>query len=101
MKLSITRDQFEALSFQAKCGKLSDQRKDYVYNLVERNGEWCVDFGDGFEEPIEFERTIEDMLTEKGVMPKPEFGVWFCPNCYMDTGHHLDTLECRDCGCRN
>ena len=101
MKLSITKSDFENLDFQAKCSVLSDQRKDYVYNLVEREGQWYVDFGDGFEELIEFERTIGDMLTEKGITPQPEFGVWFCPSCYMDTGHYLGTLECRDCGCRD
>lgn len=63
MKLSITRSDFEALDFQAKCSILSDQRKDYVYNLIERNGNWYVDFGDGHEELVSFQRTIGELIT--------------------------------------
>ena len=94
MKLSITRDQFETLDFQAKCGQLSSARGDYVYNLIERNGNWYVDFGDGHEELVSFQRTIGDML----VPVKQETYGAFCSECYMDTAHFHSNSCCADCG---
>ena len=94
MKLSITRDQFEALDFQAKCSILSDQRKDYVYNLVTRGGNWYVDFGDGFKELVSFERTIGEMLTP---VEQETYGA-FCSTCYTDTAHFHNNSRCADCG---
>lgn len=94
MKLSITRDQFEALDEQAKCGVLSSQRHDYVYNLVTRGGNWYVDFGDGFEEIVSFQRTIGEML----VPIKEETYGAFCSVCYSDTAHFHNNSCCADCG---
>ena len=94
MKLSITKSDFEALDFQAKCSVLSDQRKDYVYNLVTRGGNWYVDFGDGFEELVSFQRTIGDML----VPVKQETYGAFCSECYTDTAHFHSNSCCADCG---
>ena len=94
MKLSITRTEFENLDFQAKCKELSKTRHDYVYNLVTRGGNWYVDFGDGFEELVSFQRTIGDML----VPIKQETYGAFCSECCMDTAHFHNNSRCADCG---
>ena len=94
MKLSITRSDFEALDFQAKCGQLSSARGDYVYNLSERNGSWYVDFGDGHEELVSFQRTIGDMLVP---VSEETYGA-FCSDCYMDTPHSHSNCCCVHCG---
>jgi hypothetical protein len=94
MKLSITRDQFETLDFQAKCNELSKTRGDYVYNLVTRGGNWYVDFGDGYEELVTFQRTIGDILTP---VKQETYGA-FCSECYTDTAHFHNNSRCADCG---
>ena len=94
MKLSITKSDFENLDFQAKCGQLSSTRGDYVYNLVERNGQWYVDFGDGFQELVTFQRTIGELLTP---IKQETYGA-FCSTCYTDTAHFHSNSCCADCG---
>lgn len=94
MKLSITRTEFENLDEQAKCGVLSNQRKDYVYNLVTRGGQWYVDFGDGYEELVTFQRTIGELLTP---IKEETYGA-FCSVCYSDTAHYHNNSRCADCG---
>lgn len=82
MKLSITKSDFENLDFQAKCGELSKNRHDYVYNLVEKDGEWYVDFGDGVEELVEFERTIGDVIdSPKHYCEACDHYGGYCGNC--------------------
>ena len=94
MKLSITRDQFETLDFQTKCNELSKTRGDYVYNLVTRGGNWYVDFGDGYEELVTFQRTIGEMLSP---IKQETYGA-FCSTCYTDTAHFHSNTCCADCG---
>lgn len=94
MKLSITRSDFEALDFQAKCNELSKTRHDYVYNLVTRGGNWYVDFGDGYEELVTFQRTIGELLTP---IKEETYGA-FCSECYTDTAHFHSNSCCADCG---
>ena len=94
MKLSITRDQFEALDEQAKCGELSKARGDWVYNLIERNSNYYVDFGDGHQELVTFQRTIGELITP---VKQETYGA-FCSVCYMDTAHSHSTCCCVHCG---